>query len=55
VIAIVGNGAKKFLVDRTVEFVVTAKKVFVCLVEEGTDWALVGVMLVDAMFIGMCG
>ena len=54
-IAIVGDGAKKFLVDGTVEVVVTAKEVLVCLVGGRTDWALVEVMLIDVVFIGMGG
>ena len=52
-IAIVGYGAKEFLVEGTVEVVVTTKEVLVCLVWRRTDGALVGVMSVDPMFMGM--
>ena len=52
-IAIVGYGAKEFLVEGTVKVVVTTKEVLVCLVWRRTDWALVGVMSVDTVFMGM--
>ena len=52
-IAIVGDGAKEFLVEGTVKVVDTTKEVLVRFVWRRTDGALVGVMSVDTVFMGM--
>ena len=49
--AIVGDGAKEFLMGGSVNVMVASKEVLVSFVGRGADWAFVRVMPVDAMFL----